>query len=64
MEELILKERETKDTLIEIINKSGLPAFILKPILQDMITQLNIIEVSQYEEAKKNKEKSSKKGDK
>ena len=63
MEELILKERETKEKLIEIINNSNLPAFILKPILKDLFEQTNLIEAQQYEQAKKqveNKEDKSK----
>lgn len=53
MEELILKEREIKENLVELINNSNLPAFILKPIIKEMWEQLNIQEKQQYENAKK-----------
>ena len=60
MDEVILKEREVKEKIVETINSSGLPAFMLKTILKDLFEQLNVIEQQQYEEAKKNKEKKNK----
>ena len=54
MEELILKERETRVKLVELINTSNLPAFILKPIFKDMLEQLNNIEAAQYNQAQTN----------
>ena len=60
MEELILKEREFRDKIVELINTSGLPAFILKPIIKEVYDQLIVLEQQQYEQIK-NKEK---KGDK
>ena len=56
MEEVILKEREIREKIIEIINNSGLPAFMLKAVIKELYEQLNIIEQQQYEEALKNKE--------
>ena len=63
MEELILKEREVREQVVQIINNSGLPAFILKPIFKDFYEQINNFETQQYEIARKNrddKEKTSK----
>lgn len=57
MDELILKEREFKENMVDMINASGMPAFILKNIIKELYDQLNIIEQQQYEEALKNKEK-------
>ncbi len=69
VEELILKERKTREDLVQVVNNAGLPAFILKPILKDLFEQINLLEQQQYEqviaktEAKKNKkEKENKNG--
>lgn len=63
MQNIILKERELREKLAEVVNDSGLPAFILKPIVKEMYEQLVNIEQQQYEEAIENK-KSKKKGEK
>lgn len=60
MDEVILKEREVREKIVEIINNSGLPAFMLKTIIKDLYGQLEAIEQQQYAEALKNKEKKSK----
>lgn len=51
MDELILKEREVKEKIIGIVNESGLPAVMLKPIIKDIYDQLNNIEEQQYKQA-------------
>ena len=56
MEELILKEREVREKIAEIINNSGLPAFVLKTIIKEFYEQLNVIEQQQYGEALNNRE--------
>lgn len=56
MEKLILKERETREKLVDIINKSGLPAIIIKPILKEILEQINILEQKQYNQAMLKKE--------
>ena len=61
MEELILKEREFKEKIIEVINNSNLPAFIIKPVLKDLFEQVNTLEQQQYEKALEIKEKQNKK---
>lgn len=53
MEELIIKNQELKETLVKDINNSYLPAFAIKNILKDLLEQINIIEKTQFEEAKK-----------
>lgn len=53
MEEVILKEREVREKIVENINNSGLPAFILKNIIKELHDQLSNIEQQQYEEALK-----------
>lgn len=64
MEEIIIKERELRENLIQLINSSGLPAFILKPIVKEIYDQVINIENQQYEEAKqKINEKQEKKGE-
>ena len=55
MEELILKERETREKLVDIINKSGLPAIMLKPILKEILEQINLLEQKEYVQAKNKK---------
>ena len=44
MEELILKEREFKVKIVELINNSSLPAFIIKPTLKELFEQINLLE--------------------
>lgn len=51
MEELIIREREFKAKLVELINNSNLPAFIIKPTLKDLFGQVNLLEEQQYNEA-------------
>jgi len=57
MEEIILKERELRETIVQAINSSGLPAIIIKPVLVDCITQITTLEQQQYEQAIIKKEK-------
>lgn len=52
MEELIIKQRETKESLVNIINNSGLPACMLKPMLKEFYEQLASLEQQQYVQAK------------
>lgn len=60
MEELIIKERQFREDLADVVNNSNLPAFIIKPIVKDLFEQLSMLEQQQYEMAqefiKKNKE--------
>lgn len=60
MEEVILMKREFEEKLVELINESKLPAFILRPIIKDLLEQLNLLEQQQLEQAQKIKEEKSK----
>lgn len=51
MEELILKEREFKENIVQVVNNSKLPAFIIKPILKELFEQVNVLEEQQYKKA-------------
>ena len=64
MEELILKERDFKEKLVDLVNKSELPAFVLKPIIKELYDQLIILEQQQYEQIQKQKEEKKKGGKK
>lgn len=62
MEELIITQRELKAKLVTAINESTLPAFIIKPILEDLLNQVNKIDANQYQQAMQNlKEKKGEK---
>lgn len=56
MEELILLKKDFEEKLVDIVNKSNLPAFILKPIIKDLFDELNILDQQQLEQAQKNKQ--------
>lgn len=64
MEEIIIKEREIKEKLVELINSSGLPAFMLKSMIKDLYDQLNALEQQQYDIALENKKKKEKEAEK
>lgn len=57
MEDLILQERETREKLVEVINNSKLPAILLKPMLEELLSQVSALEEQQYKMAKETKEK-------
>jgi len=56
MDEIILSERKAREDIVKIINESGLPAFILKPIFKEILEQVNIMVEEQYNQAVLNKE--------
>ena len=60
MEELIIKEREFKEKMVELINNSSLPAFIIKPTLKELLGQVDLVEQQQYKEALKQKQEKEK----
>lgn len=60
MKELILKERETKEKIVQVVNESGLPAFILKPILKEFYEQVVVLEENQYQQALNSKQEEKK----
>lgn len=56
MEEIILKEREFKEKLVQVVNSSEMPAFIIKSDLKELYEQIALLEQQQYEQAKINKQ--------
>ena len=60
MEEIIIKKREFEEKIVQTINESKLPAFIIKPIIKELYEQINTLEQQQYEQACKAKEKEEK----
>lgn len=65
MNNIILKHRKFKEDLVNLINEAELPAFILKPVIDELLEQLKQLEETQYEQAvelqNQNKEKEDKK---
>lgn len=57
MEELILKERELKEEIVQAINRASLPAVMIKPIINELLIQITALEQEQYEQAKINRQK-------
>lgn len=49
--EQIIKNQEFKEKLAQVINESGLPAFIMKSTLKELFEQVIILEQQQYEQA-------------
>ncbi len=55
---IVLIREETKRKLADVINESGLPAFIIEPILSDFLNETRIVAQQQYEMEKARYEKS------
>ena len=55
---------ETKENLVKVINESGLPPFLLEPILKDLYNQINILKQQELEQSKKQYEDSLKREEK
>ena len=64
MEELIVKEQETREKLVAVINESNLPAFVLEPIVKDLFEQISKLKAEQYETALQHKEEKKAKEEK
>lgn len=61
MEELlIIRANETKQKIINTINESGLPAFVINYIIKEIQQQVEPIEQSQLQQALHNKEEREK----
>ena len=43
---------ETKQMIANVINDSGLPAFVIEPILQEFLTEIRYVAKKQYETEK------------
>lgn len=53
----ILKLKEAEEEITKIINTCGVPAFVLKPMIEKIYRQLEIIEQQEYIKEKENYEK-------
>lgn len=54
-ENLILRKQELEEEIIKLVNNANLPAFIIRPILNDLYNQVLIQEHQQLEMAKQSK---------
>ena len=61
MEEIIIKQRETKSKIIGIINEAKIPACMLTPILKDLYEEISSLEEQQYNIALQKQEEKKKK---
>ena len=55
VENLILRKQQLEENLVELINKSGLPAFVISPILKELCTQTIMQEQQQLDLAMQRK---------
>lgn len=60
----ILKLREFEVEIIDLINNSGIPSFILRPSFEKICKQLEFLESQEYLKAKELYESKMKDGDK
>lgn len=51
MEELIIKEREFRMELVNLVNNSNLPAFIMKSTLKEILQEVTEVANRDYETA-------------
>ena len=51
---------ETKESIVKIVNESGLPPFLLEPILKEIYNQVSILKQQELEQSKKQYENSLK----
>lgn len=56
----ILKLREAEESIINLINSSGLPVFVLKPSIEKICRQLEILEEQEFQKEKEIYEKNNK----
>ena len=54
---MILVREEVIDSLVATINNSGLPLFVIEPILKDLLNEVRIGVKKEYESEKSNYEK-------
>lgn len=52
---------ETKENIVKIINESGLPPFLVEPIIKDLYNQVSILKQQELEKSKREWEESLKK---
>lgn len=56
-----LQVQETQQEIVNTINKSNLPAYVLKNILKELYQQVEQLELNEIETYKQQQEKKSKK---
>lgn len=49
---ITIVREEVKEQIASIINNSGLPAFVIEPILQDFLIEVRNVAMRQYEHDK------------
>ena len=49
---------ETKEKIVKVINESGLPPFLLEPILKNLYDQISILKQRELEKSKQEYENS------
>lgn len=54
---ILLKLRELEEEIIKLINSSEIPAFILKPSIEKVYRQLELIEIQDFSKAKEEYQK-------
>lgn len=55
---------ETRENITKVINESGLPPFLIEPIVRDIYNQVIFLKQQEFEKSKKEYEESSKKSSK
>lgn len=63
-ENLILRKQQLEENLVELINKADLPAFVIRPILNELCSQVMLQERQQLDLAIQRKKETEVKEDK
>lgn len=58
---MIIKKKEFAENVVNLVNQSGLPHFIMEPILQDVLNAVHIGIEQEYQTAKSEYEAALKK---
>lgn len=61
MQNIIIANQKFQENIVNLVNNSGLPAFIMKQTLKDVVALLEQLEEQQLQEAIQNEEKKEKK---
>ena len=61
MQNIIIANQKFQENIVNLVNNSGLPAFIMKQNLKDVVALLEQLEEQQLKEAIQNEEKKEKK---
>lgn len=61
MQNIIIANQKFQENIVNLVNNSGLPAFIMKQTLKDVVDLLEQLEEQQLQEAVQNEEKKEKK---